>query len=337
MGHQKRIALSLPAPTGKVSDTIAMAQQAEALGYDDLWLADAGGLDALTLVPMLLEKTERVRVGIAVVPAYTRTPAVLASTFAVIEQAYPGRFVPGLGTSSQTIIERWHGLEFDKPLTRIKETMALLRTMLAGQKTAFNGDTLRSQGYVQLPTDPAPPVYLAGLRSKMVETAAEIGDGVILNLFPRSALERIIEHVAIGAERSGRSPGDVEVVCRHMMVVSDDKEQARAAFRASFVGYYATPVYNKFLEWCGYGDAAAEIRAGWAAKDRERTAAALPDDLVDEIGIIGTADECRAQLLDYAQAGIDTHIVSCIFPTPEIMQATTNAFSAENFSFKSAG
>ena len=89
MSLPKRMALSLPAPTGKVSDTIAMAQQAEALGYSDVWLADAGGLDALTLVPMILEKTENLRVGIAVVPAYTRTPGVLASTFSVINQAYP--------------------------------------------------------------------------------------------------------------------------------------------------------------------------------------------------------------------------------------------------------
>ena len=108
MTHRKRIALSLPAPGGDVPGTIELAQAAEAAGYDDLWLADAGGLDALTLTPMLLEKTDKVRIGIAVVPAYTRTPAVLASTLSVIAQGYPGRFVPGLGTSSHTIIEGWH-------------------------------------------------------------------------------------------------------------------------------------------------------------------------------------------------------------------------------------
>lgn len=333
MTHKKRIALSLPAPTGKVADTIKMAQQAEALGYDDLWLADAGGLDALTLVPILLEHTKTVRVGIAVVPAYTRTPAVLASTFSVIAQAYPGRFIPGLGTSSQTIIERWHGLPMEKPLTRMKETVALIRTMMAGEKTDFEGVTLRSKGYFQLPTDPVQPIYLAGLRPKMVETAAEISDGVILNLFPRSALPKIIEHVGIGAERGGKSKDDVEVVCRHMMVVTDDKEQGRAAFRASFVSYYATPVYNKFLEWCGYGNAAAEIREGWAAKDRERTAAALPDELIDEIALIGSAAECQELMRGYADGGVHTNIVSCIYPTPEALEATTTAFSASNFSF----
>ncbi len=332
MSLKTRIALSLPAPTGSVADTIAMARQAEALGYDDIWLADAGGLDAFTLSPMLLEATESLRLGIAVVPAYTRTPAVMASTLAVLHQAYPGRFIPGFGTSSHAIIEGWHGLSLDKPLTRMKETVALLRSMLAGEKTDFSGDTLRSKGYRQAPTEHA-PIYLAALRSKMVETAAEISDGVILNLFPRSALAKIMEHVAIGAERGGKDPSDVEVVCRHMVVVSEDKAAARDAFRAGFVGYYATPVYNKFLEWAGYADAAAEIREGWAAKDRERTAAALPDELVDEIAVIGSPDECRELMRWYAEAGIHTNIISCVYPTPEVLAATVDTFAAENFSF----
>jgi probable F420-dependent oxidoreductase len=328
----KRVALSLPAPTGQVSDTIALAQQAEALGYEDLWLADAGGLDALTLSPMILEKTDKVRLGIAVIPAYTRTPAVLASTFSVINQAYPGRFVPGLGTSSHTIIENWHGLALEKPLTRMRETVSLLRSMMAGEKTDFQGETLSSKGYRQGPV-PGMPIYLAGLRPRMLEAAAEIADGVILNLFPRGALPRIMEHIAIGAERGGKDPAQVEVVCRHMMVVTDDKSAGRDAFRAAFASYYSTPVYNKFLAWAGYEDAAREIREGWAARDRERTAAALPDELVDEIGLIGNEAECQQLIRDYAAGGIHTNIVSCILPTPENFEATLRAFGKDRFRF----
>ncbi|MEM0954238.1 MAG: LLM class flavin-dependent oxidoreductase [Pseudomonadota bacterium] len=327
-----RIAMSLPAVSGSVKDTLALAQRAEALGYDDLWLADAGGLDALTLAPMLLEATRTMRLGVAVVPVYTRTPAALASTLAVIEQAFPGRFVPGLGTSSHAIIEGWHGLTLDKPLSRIKDTVTLLRSMLAGDKSDFVGDTLRSHGYRQTAT-PDMPIYLAALRPKMLETAAALGDGVILNLFPRSALPKIMEHIAIGAERAGKDPSSVEVVCRHMVAVTDDVEAARTAFRAGFVGYYATPVYNKFLEWAGYPEAAAEIRAGWAAKDRERTTAALPDALVDEIGVLGPGEACRERIRWYAEQGIHTNIISCILPTQEVANATTQAFAREHFSF----
>mgnify|MGYP003983404689 CR=1 FL=1 len=333
MSHRKRTAMSLPAFSAQVSDTIDLAKRAEALGYDDLWLADAGGLDALTLSPMILEATERVRLGIAVVPVFTRTPAVLASTFSVIGQSYPNRFVPGLGTSSHAIIENWHGLKFEKPLSRMTDTMALLRTMMGGEKTRYQGSVLHSRGYQQGPVTSPVPIYMAGLRPKMLELAAEIGDGVILNLFPRSALPKIMEHIAIGAERAGKDPADVEVVCRHMVAVTDDKAAARNAFRAAFSSYYSTPVYNSFLAWAGYEDAAREIREGWATKDRERTAAALSDELADEIGLLGPAQEVQQQTRDYADAGIHTNIVSCILPTPEILDATVNAFARDNFSF----
>lgn len=331
MNPSKRIALTLPTPDGTVAGSIAAAQQAEALGYQDIWLADAGGLDALTLAPLLLEHTEKLRLGIAVVPVFTRTPAVLASTFSVIQQAYPDRFIPGLGTSSHAIIEGWHGLEFDKPLTRTKETMSLLRTMLAGEKTGFSGETLRSHGYRQGSTDI--PIYLAALRSRMLETAAEIGDGVILNLYPRNSLPKIIDHIRIGAERAGKDPDSVEVVSRQMTVVTDDKPAARDAFRAAFTAYYSTPVYNKFLAWAGYEDAAREIREGWANKDRERTAAAMPDELVDDIAFIGSASECQEQVRWCADQGVHTQIISCVLPLPDIYTATVNAFGADQFSF----
>ena len=220
----------------------------------------------------------------------------------------------------------------EKPLTRIKETMALLRPMMAGEKTAFEGDTLRSRGYVQAPTNEQ-PIYLAGLRPKMLETAAELGDGVILNLFPRSALPKIMEHIAIGAERAGKDPASVEVVCRHMMCLTDDKDKGRAAFRAAFGPYYATPVYNKFLAWAGYADVAKEIEAGFKARDRERTAAAMSDELVDQIAIIGNEAECQALIREYADGGIHTHIMGPMIPDPEMIENTVMAFSKERFSF----
>jgi probable F420-dependent oxidoreductase len=331
MNPKKRIALTLPSPDGTVAGSIAAAQQAEELGYQDVWLADAGGLDALTLAPLLLEHTEKLRIGIAVIPIFTRTPAVLASTFSVLEQAYPGRFIPGLGTSSHAIIEGWHGLPFEKPVTRTRETMSLLRTILAGEKTGFNGETLRSHGYRQGITEI--PVYLAALRSRMLETAAEIGDGVILNLYPRSALPKIIDHIRTGAARAGKNPDTVEVVSRQMTVVTNDKASARAAFRAAFSAYYSTPVYNKFLAWCGFEDAAREISEGWASKDRERTAAALPDELVDEIAFIGSASECQDRIRWCADNGVHTQIISCIQPEPKIYTDTIHAFSADQFTY----
>jgi probable F420-dependent oxidoreductase len=329
-----RTAITLPGLSGNVADTLALARRAESAGYDDLWLADAGGMDALTLAALIAQNTTRARIGIAVVPAYTRTPAVLASTAATIAQVAPGRFVLGLGTSSHAIIEGWHGLELAKPLTRMRETVQLLRHMLAGEKTRFSGQTLKSHGYRQEPVAGGLPIHLAALRPRMIELAAELGDGVILNLFPRQALPRIVEHVARGAQRAGKDPAQVEIVCRHQIAVTEDPAATRKLFRMVFASYYATPVYNEFLAWAGYEHAAREIREGWAAGDRERTAAAISDELVDEIALIGTREQCQQRVLDYARGGIHTHVVSCLGVEPQVVEATYQAFAPEHFGFR---
>jgi probable F420-dependent oxidoreductase len=326
-----RTAITLPGLSANVADTLALARQAESAGYDDLWLADAGGMDALTLAALLAQATTRARIGIAVVPAYTRTPAVLASTAATIAQVAHGRFVLGLGTSSHTIIEGWHGLKLDKPLARMRETVTLLRQMLAGEKTRFSGETLSSHGYRQEAVAGGLPIYLAALRPAMLELAAELGDGVILNLFPRSALPRIREHIARGAARAGKPVDEVEVVCRHQIAVTADPASARELFRRVFASYYSTPVYNQFLAWAGYQEAAREIREGWASGDRARTAAALSDALIDEIAIIGSREQCQARIAEYAHGGIHTHIVSCLGFEPVVVDATYQAFTPQHF------
>ena len=327
----QRTALTLPDPRG-VNQTIELAKWAEAEGYDDLWFADSSGVDALTTAAAVALNTNRCRIGAAIIPVFSRTPAVLASTAHVLHQLSNGRFILGLGSSSQTMMENWHGLQFEKPLSRVKETTLLIKSMLKGEKSDFDGTTVKSKGYRQLPLDEgAQPVYMAALRSKMLETAAEFSDGVILNLFPKDSLPRMMEHIKIGAERAGKKLEDVEVVCRHQVVVSDDKENARNFIRRGFAPYYATPVYNAFLAWSGYEDVAKEIAEGWAAKDRDRTTGALDDKLVDDIAILGSMGECHDRIREYGEMGITTHIISCV--SPKDAQTTYDAFTAKNFSF----
>ena len=296
MAIPQRTALTLPDPRG-VAPTIEMAKWAEGEGYDDLWFADSSGVDALTTAAAVALNTTRCRIGTAIIPVFSRTPAVLASTAHVLHQLSGGRFILGLGSSSQTMMENWHGQTFEKPLTRVKETVQLVRSMLEGEKSDFAGQTVTSRGYRQLPLEAgAQPIYMAALREKMLEAAAEFSDGVILNLFPRDALPKMMEHIRIGAERGGKKLEDIEVVCRHQVVVTDDVDDARNRIRAAFAPYYATPVYNAFLAWSGYEEVAATIREGWAAKDREKTTSALSDQLVDDIAIIGDIGACQDRI-----------------------------------------
>lgn len=332
MAVPQRTALTLPDPRG-VEATIDLAKWAEAEGYDDLWFADSGGIDAMTTAAAVAMNTERCRIGSAIIPVYTRTPAVFASTCHVLNKLSGGRFILGLGSSSQTMMENWHGIKFEKPLTRVKETTELVKQMLAGVKTDYDGETVQSHGYRQLPLGEGEeqPIFMAALRSKMLEAAAEFSDGVILNLFPKGALPKMMEHVRAGGARVGKKPEDIEVVCRHMVIVTDDKEGARNAFRAAFAPYYATPVYNAFLAWCGYEEAAATIREGWAEKNREKTGGALTDELIDEIGIIGSMEECHDKIRERGEMGITTHIISS--PSAKDAMQTYEAFTGKNFSF----
>ena len=333
MALPKRIAVTLPMGP-RLEDSITLVEWAEANGFDDVWFSDAMAPDSLTMAAAVAPYTRRMRVGVAVTPVYTRTPAVFAATANVLGQLLPGRFVLGLGSSSQTIMERFNGIQMEKPLTRVKETAIIVRSMLAGEKSGFELSTLHSRGYRQEPLPAPPPIYLAALRPKMIEMAAEHGDGVIFNLWPQKALPKMLEHVEIGARRAGKRLEDIEIVNRSVVMVSDDIEDAKARFRNHYAPYYANPVYNNFLKWAGYPDEAEGILAGWAARDRELSTGSITDEIIEAVAIIGDVDKVHRRFREDAAGGIDTNIVSPIGPMP-LAQAmpTFEAFTADRFSF----
>lgn len=334
MSIEKRIALTLPDnSTRTVTEVVAAARHAEALGYRDVWLADTGNLDALTLSAVLLAQTEQLRIGIAVVPAYSRTPVVLGTTALTLDQISPGRFALGIGSSSRPMMEGWHGLEFRKPLTRVKETVAVLRQVFSGEKTDFEGEQVRSHRYR---SDAAPshvPIFLAALRPKMLELAGAVADGVVFNLLPPRAVAMALAHVRRGAEQAGRNPDAIEIVCRHQVAVTDNLAAGRDLLRRGFVPYFATSVYNPYLAWAGFPAEAEAILTGWQAGNREATARAFTDEVADAVGVIGTAEACRERIRAYAEAGIHTHIITPLLADSQGRDATIAAFGRDRFQF----
>ncbi len=333
MAPARRVAVTVPG-WPEVRSTIELIKWAESNGYTDAWFGDSGAPDSLTQAAAVAQHSTTIRIGIAATPVYTRSPSVIAASVNTIGQLLPGRFVMGIGSSSQTMMGRWNGIPLDKPLTRVRETAELVRSMLAGARTDFSGATLQSHGYRQPPLENPPPIYIAALRPKMIEMAAEVGDGVIFNLWPKSALPRMVEHVRLGAERGGKNPEEVEVVHRAMVLATDDKPAARNLFRAAFAPYYATPVYNRFLAWAGYPDVADTITEGWARKDRAMTTGALSDELIDEIAVIGTENEIHRRFQEHAEMGVHTHIVAPLGASQADMDRTFAAFTAKNFRFE---
>jgi probable F420-dependent oxidoreductase len=305
-----RIGASLPLPPD-LDMCRRVAERTEALGYESIWIADTGaGPDAFVIGALAAGVTRRMRIGTAVIPIYTRAPAVLAASAGSVAQLAPGRFVLGLGISSETIVDAWGGVPFRQPFTRLRETVAVLRQMLAGERVTYTGRTIRTRNFRLVSQPPAPvPIYVAALMPPMLELAGEIADGVILNFMPVEAVPRMLAHVRAGAERAGRDPGKIEVVSRFQVVVTDDVSGARSAMRHMMGPYFATSVYNRFVAWCGFPDEAREIDAGWRAKDRGRNMGAVTDEMIDRLAIIGSPEVCRARLAAFTAAGVTTPMI----------------------------
>lgn len=305
-----RLGASLPLPPD-LAMCRRVSERAETLGYESLWIADTGaGPDAFVIAAMAAEVTQRVRIGTAVIPIYTRALPVLAAGAGSAAQLAPGRFILGIGISSETIVDTWGGVPFRRPFTRLRETVAVLRQMLAGERVTFEGKTVRTRNFRLVSQPPAPvPIYVAALMPPMLELAGEIADGVILNFMPVEAVPRMLAHVRAGAERAGRDPSTIEVVSRFQVVMTDDVPGARSALRHMMGPYFATSVYNRFVSWCGFPDEARAIDAAWRAKDRTRNLASVTDDMVDRLAIIGSADHCRARLAAFRAAGVTTPMI----------------------------
>jgi probable F420-dependent oxidoreductase len=307
-----RLAISLPAPFLSPRACVEIARSAERdWGYDAIWLTETNGPDSASLAGALAMATERATIGTAIVSVFNRTPAVLAMTAATLAGLAPGRFVLGLGSSSHAIVEDWNGVPFERPLAHVRETVAIVREALAGRKTDYEGKTLRSKGLrLGCPPERPVPIYLAALRERMLELAGEIGDGLILNLFPVTAMPRILAAYRRGAARAARDASRDEVVCRFQVAVTDDLAAARSMIRFAFTGYVAQPVYNAYFRWCGFEAEARAVAEAFARGDRAASAAAMTDALIDRIAILGSAERCREQIAEFVAAGVTTPVIA---------------------------
>ena len=226
------------------------------------------------------------------------------------------------------MIEQWYGLPFEKPLQRVRETTELVRSMLSGAKTDYDGATVHSHNF-RLAMAPRAdvPIYLAGLRPKMLELAGEIADGVILNLVPLELVPRMLEHIDTGAKRAGRRVEDLEVVLFLYVFATPDEAIAEQEMAGIAAGYFSTPVYSHFLSWMGYDREAALILEGFKERDRNKTLGAFTPEVLHKLGVIGDDDACRAAIRAYARAGIDVPVVAAAAADADLYQKTLNAFA----------
>jgi probable F420-dependent oxidoreductase len=286
-----------------------LARRVEDAGYEGLWSAESTQFDGFTPLTVAAEHTDRVRLVTGIVNVFTRGPALLAQTAAALQEASNGRFVLGLGASSNVIVERWNGIPFRRPLEKVEETVAYLRTVLAGE---------RGTGGFRLvaPPEQPVPIVLAALREPMLRLAARVADGAFTNFLPLSCVAQVVE--AYGA------PGR-ELACR-LFSFHGPEDEALAAAKRTFVAYATVPVYTEFFRWLGFGDELDPLVEAWNAGDRQRAVELVPESLVREIFLLGDLEAQRERLAEFGRAGISTGVLALSCP-PEDVPRLIDAFA----------
>ncbi len=308
----------LPVAAQPSIDALAeQAKRAEALGYDRAWLPETWGRDAVTVLATVAERTETIGIGTSIVPIYSRSPALIGQTAATLQELSDGRFRLGLGPSGPIVIENWHGVSFDRPLRRTRETVEIVKLVVAGEEVSYQGDVFDLSGFrlrCDAP-DPPPAVDAAGMGPKSVELAGRFADGWHALMLTRDGIRDRLEDLRRGAELGGRDPDDVRVTFSVPCCALEDGERARDLARghlAFYVGAMGT-YYRESLARQGYEETADEIAANYASGDREAAMAAISDDLLDALGAVGTPEHAREQLERFeAIDGLDA--VSVSFP-----------------------
>ena len=312
----QRFGITIPLdgqPLGTQRDAIAELAD---LGYTDLWSAEADGTDGFTPLTLASVWAPSVRLGTAIIPAYTRGAACLAQSVGSIAQAAPGRFVLGIGSSSDVIVERWNGMTFDRPYARVRDTVRFLRTALSGEKVSEEYETFSVRGFrlKVLPPEPV-PILVAALREGMLRLAGREGDGAIINWLSADDVRTVAPIVRQFGE-------DKEVVARIFVAPSTDTEMVRNLGRFAIAAYLNVPVYRAFHEWLGRSDALGGMWERWSAGDRQGALAEIPDEVVDALIVHGSPEDCRAHVQRYVDAGVSTPVLAVLpFPGIDPLQA----------------
>jgi probable F420-dependent oxidoreductase len=295
-----RWGLTVPFAGVPLADHPRLYEQAERLGYDDLWSGETpNGADGFTPLALAAPVTERVRLVTGIVNPYTRGIAVLAQTAAALQEASGGRFVLGLGASSNVTVERFNGLEFERPLTRVREAVAALRpVLLVPASRGFGGLRL------ERPVSVSVPIVLAALRARMLALAAEVADGAFTNFLPLSGLPRVVQAL-------GSVSDSFELACR-FFVLPVSEEQGMPLARSMFAAYGSVPVYADFFRWLGFGEVLDPMVAAYRAGDRGRAAELAPQELIREIFVFGSPSEIRARVSEFVDGGINTVVLTPI-------------------------
>lgn len=298
-----------------VEAAVDLARYAEDRGYGYVSTGETTGRNVPVVLGVLADRTEEIGITEDVLSPYGRTPATLGQTAATLQELSDGRFRLRLGASSPALAENWHGLDFDRPLRRVREAIEIVRQVQSGETVEYDGEFFSPSGMAlsgPVPPEPA-PVDVAALGPKSVEMAGRFADGWVPQLLPLDALEDRMDDLRRGADLGGRSIDDVRVAVHVRSCAIEDGEAARAYARgqvAFMIAIYG-PFYRRAIAEAGWEDVTKTVRDRWQKGDREGAVAAVPDALLDELVAAGTPVAARRQVERFeAVDGVDAVQVS---------------------------
>jgi len=304
---------------------LALAQEADRLGFSVVWAAEAYGSDAPSILAWIAGQTERIDIGSAIMQIPARTPAMAAMTAATIDACTGGRFRLGLGVSGPQVAEGWHGVRFTKPLQRTREYVSIVRSALARETVSYDGE------FYQLPLPDGPgkalklgfhppradiPIYLAAVGPNNLELAGEIADGWLAVFYAPEHAQELHASVGAGRAKVGKTLAGFDVVPSVPVVIGDDIEMCAevvrwyAALYLGGMGSREKNFYNQLAVRMGYGDAAREVQDLYLAKRQRDAAAAVPLEFIDATALLGPVDRIADRLQAYASSGVTTLSVS---------------------------
>ena len=315
------VAISLRLATEDWEQGSAYVVEAERLGAHSVWTPEAWGHDAVAPLAFLAARTSRILLGTAIMQAGTRTPALIAMTALSLASMSHGRFRLGLGVSGPQVIEGWHGIRFDRPVRRMRETVDIVRRTTRGERLEYKGEIYQlplpgGEGKaLRVGATPRTdiPIYLATLSPRSLEMTGEVADGWLGTSFMPEHAHVFLDHLTAGATRAGRSLDALDLhVSAGVVAFADDVERLipprkpGLAFSLGAMGSRRHNFYNDAYRRAGYADVAAEVQRLWLDGRRDEATARVPDELVLKTNLLGTEAMVRERLALYRRAGITT-------------------------------
>ena len=302
-----------PSERGEI---IKRVQIADDLGVESVWVAEAWGRDAFSILTQLALTTKNIQLGTAIVNVFSRTPAVLAMTFGTLDELSGGRAIIGLGSSGANVVEHWHGVKFEKPATRLREYIEIINTIMRREKLNYDGKVFKlERGFsMQFPTFREHiPTYIASITPKSVVQTGEVADGWIPIYWPKDKIGNGVAMLMEGATKAGKTRADITVAPAIVVQITDAGDEATMRMQARgpiafYVGRMGS-YYYEMLNRHGFEEEVTAIKAGWAARDPKTAAMGVSDRMLDQTAIVGPVEKCRDELNERRALGVDLPII----------------------------